>query len=182
MMSKELGYIQFDVWKIIDGTHHVNQLDFTFDHSVVKPLSHGTMLTRDLRTMLSMIGVPEDRQPGVVDQILKVLQVSVPMLPIDVSILEQIYNVFPPVSPAARLEPDVKLATESLIEGLAKVSLEEPPESPCTICFDGLAYQLIARMPCSHRFHANCIVRWLIINHLCPLCRYPMRIKKQGQV
>ncbi|XP_004300907.1 PREDICTED: RING-H2 finger protein ATL22-like [Fragaria vesca subsp. vesca] len=178
MMSKELGYIRFHMW---NGMRYTNRLDFTFVHSVVKQPSHG-MLESELRTILWRFGVPEANQPRVIDEILQAVQVSLPMLPIDVNIyLEPVLRL----PPAARLEPNVKSATESSIESLEKVrldSLEESPESLCTICSDGLADQLIARMPCSHCFHEHCIVRWLKISHLCPLCRYPMPISKEGLV
>ncbi|KAL2348678.1 hypothetical protein Fmac_002678 [Flemingia macrophylla] len=33
-------------------------------------------------------------------------------------------------------------------------------------------------MPCHHAFHHQCIVSWLRVNHVCPLCRYPLPILK----
>ncbi|KAL2344042.1 hypothetical protein Fmac_005327 [Flemingia macrophylla] len=46
----------------------------------------------------------------------------------------------------------------------------------CNICmekFEDDQDQLLS-MPCTHVFHAHCIVKWLQISHTCPLCRYPM--------
>ncbi len=43
----------------------------------------------------------------------------------------------------------------------------------CTICMtDGTNDQL----PCGHRFHKNCLARWLIKNSTCPTCRDPINI------
>jgi hypothetical protein len=32
----------------------------------------------------------------------------------------------------------------------------------------------LTRLPCLHHFHRRCIVRWLEISHMCPMCRHPM--------
>nr|CAD1829815.1 unnamed protein product [Ananas comosus var. bracteatus] len=53
-----------------------------------------------------------------------------------------------------------------------------PPPPPleegavCAICLEELhASSLVARLPCSHFFHHNCVGRWLRAHSLCPLCR-----------
>ncbi|EXC26030.1 E3 ubiquitin-protein ligase RING1 [Morus notabilis] len=51
----------------------------------------------------------------------------------------------------------------------------------CTICLEELSLdwndnQTVLRMPCSHLYHRDCIVQWLEISHLCPLCRYAVPI------
>lgn len=49
----------------------------------------------------------------------------------------------------------------------------------CTICLDELGAgprtRRIKTMPCRHEFHAHCIDRWLIVNGLCPVCRFDIR-------
>ncbi|OAY75114.1 probable E3 ubiquitin-protein ligase ATL44 [Ananas comosus] len=48
----------------------------------------------------------------------------------------------------------------------------EEEEETCPICLAEIPAQSpITRMPCSHFFHEECIVRWLRINRICPLCR-----------
>ena len=53
-------------------------------------------------------------------------------------------------------------------------STEREKES-CTICLDDFEPGSDAlRMPCTHIFHAACIVRWLKESHYCPVCRFKM--------
>ncbi|KAL6213042.1 hypothetical protein ACLB2K_012490 [Fragaria x ananassa] len=81
-------------------------------------------------------------------------------------------------------------ATRSFIHGLKKLrldSLEEAVirETPCcAICLQDFAQsveELITGLPCKHYFHVNCIVLCLEINHICPLCRYPMPTLEAGE-
>ena len=30
-------------------------------------------------------------------------------------------------------------------------------------------------MPCAHGFHEGCIIKWLGISRLCPLCRFKLQ-------
>jgi len=36
-------------------------------------------------------------------------------------------------------------------------------------------------MPCSHYFHEQCIFSWLQLNHVCPLCRFPLPTEKKRE-
>ncbi|XP_062017955.1 uncharacterized protein LOC133734338 [Rosa rugosa] len=82
-------------------------------------------------------------------------------------------------------------ATRSSIEGLQRVrpdSLEEATikqNLSCSICMNEFAQggvdQLITHLPCSHRYHVDCIIRWLETSHVCPLCRYPLPSVEDGE-
>lgn len=67
-------------------------------------------------------------------------------------------------------------ATKSSIEGLKKVKIDlSCTIKECSVCLEEFRIELeVMRMPCSHLFHKDCIVRWLETSHLCPLCRFPM--------
>ncbi|KAK3175640.1 hypothetical protein Dsin_033110 [Dipteronia sinensis] len=54
-----------------------------------------------------------------------------------------------------------------------RVSESERQMMNCNICLEELwleSYGMV--MPCSHVFHAECIMKWLKVSHFCPLCRY----------
>ncbi|KAL6976484.1 RING-type E3 ubiquitin transferase [Sarracenia purpurea var. burkii] len=45
----------------------------------------------------------------------------------------------------------------------------------CSICLEEMAIgSRVARLPCSHLYHGNCVLRWLKSSNVCPLCRYAL--------
>uniref|UniRef100_A0A7N2R7R7 RING-type E3 ubiquitin transferase n=1 Tax=Quercus lobata TaxID=97700 RepID=A0A7N2R7R7_QUELO len=69
-------------------------------------------------------------------------------------------------------------ATKSSIEALEKVTLQQDEldsVATCVICTQEFEAGLeVTRMPCSHVYHEECIVKWLKRSNVCPLCRYSM--------
>lgn len=67
----------------------------------------------------------------------------------------------------------VPTATSS-IDKLEKVKMKL--DNQCSICLEEFESKLeeVTRMPCSHVYHAHCIVKWLEYNRLYPLCRFEM--------
>lgn len=52
---------------------------------------------------------------------------------------------------------------------------EDTRRGTCEICMDDFEVGLDAsRLPCLHVFHGACIVKWLMINPNCPVCRYSL--------
>ncbi|KAK3118362.1 hypothetical protein QOZ80_9BG0697920 [Eleusine coracana subsp. coracana] len=45
----------------------------------------------------------------------------------------------------------------------------------CAVCHEGYeAGDRVRTMPCAHGFHEGCIVGWLFVSRLCPLCRFKL--------
>ncbi|XP_016470450.2 E3 ubiquitin-protein ligase MPSR1 [Nicotiana tabacum] len=67
-------------------------------------------------------------------------------------------------------------ASKASIEALLNVEICENGE--CVICLEewgvGGGDVVVKEMPCKHRFHGNCIEKWLKIHGSCPVCRYKM--------
>eukprot|EP01017_Pseudomicrothorax_dubius_P051192 TRINITY_DN9810_c0_g1_i2.p1 TRINITY_DN9810_c0_g1~~TRINITY_DN9810_c0_g1_i2.p1 ORF type:complete len:169 (+),score=18.17 TRINITY_DN9810_c0_g1_i2:64-570(+) len=72
--------------------------------------------------------------------------------------------------------------TEFLLRRLRETTFEPPANSEnasdeCTICL--LPFnrgEKIVTLPCagSHFFHTECIKKWVVISHTCPICRGPI--------
>uniref|UniRef100_A0A0D9VUL4 RING-type domain-containing protein n=1 Tax=Leersia perrieri TaxID=77586 RepID=A0A0D9VUL4_9ORYZ len=68
-------------------------------------------------------------------------------------------------------------ASEEAIEALKDVD-DQPPAAECAICLhhqgDAAGAAGWKEMPCEHRFHGGCLVRWLRVHGTCPMCRHRM--------
>ncbi|XP_040369268.1 E3 ubiquitin-protein ligase RDUF2-like [Rosa chinensis] len=127
---------------------------------------------------LSSMGVPQHEHPAIVHKLFRFVEAAVsPDLPIIVGVSDTTIfrnsNFIP--------------ASKSSIDGLQQVRLDSriTTHTPtCAICLEDFAAllvdhrqqqeALITRLPCRHHYHLHCIVQCLEINHLCPMCRYPM--------
>ncbi|KAE8699027.1 E3 ubiquitin-protein ligase [Hibiscus syriacus] len=72
--------------------------------------------------------------------------------------------------------------TETSSGYLANERILLPEDAECCICLcsydDG---ENLHALPCSHHFHSTCIVKWLKMNAICPLCKYNI-LKETEQV
>lgn len=74
-------------------------------------------------------------------------------------------------------EEGVRPASEESKMGLEVVKIEKGmvglAGEVCAVCLDEFCVESEARkMPCSHTYHQNCIVKWLEKSNMCPMCRY----------
>ncbi|OVA09820.1 zinc finger protein [Macleaya cordata] len=73
-------------------------------------------------------------------------------------------------------------ASKTSIDAMPKVEItEENGDLECAICLEGWEIGGEAReMPCKHRYHSNCIEKWLGIHGSCPVCRFKMPVDEEG--
>lgn len=71
-------------------------------------------------------------------------------------------------------------ASKESIEALPSVEIGEGNEdSECVVCLEEFGVGGVAKeMPCKHRFHGNCIEKWLGMHGSCPVCRYEMPVEE----
>ncbi|PON93654.1 43kDa postsynaptic protein [Trema orientale] len=66
-------------------------------------------------------------------------------------------------------------ASKSSIEGLERVRIDDQVVVSCSVCLDDVLVSSEAtKLPCSHLFHGQCIVKWLHSSKFCPLCRFEL--------
>ncbi|CAN6467540.1 unnamed protein product [Victoria cruziana] len=70
-------------------------------------------------------------------------------------------------------------AAGSVVRSLPRVIISEAHEEHgivvCAVCKDNLVIGAEAtQLPCSHLYHASCILPWLSARNSCPICRYEL--------
>ncbi|WVZ66768.1 hypothetical protein U9M48_015949 [Paspalum notatum var. saurae] len=73
-------------------------------------------------------------------------------------------------------------ASKAAIAALKEVKAGEVegggPLGDCAICLDGVE-DAGKEMPCGHRFHGECLERWLGVHGNCPVCRHELPAAKE---
>lgn len=71
-------------------------------------------------------------------------------------------------------------ASKDSIDAMPRVRVTEVG-TDCAICLDGFEVGEEAReMPCKHRYHSECIEKWLGVHGTCPVCRFAMPVGKKN--
>lgn len=70
-------------------------------------------------------------------------------------------------------------ASKASIEAMPRVEIREgdDEDGECVICLEEWRVGDMSReMPCKHRFHGECVKKWLGIHGSCPICRFKMPV------
>lgn len=112
-------------------------------------------------------------------QFIRVVSDSVGSLPADTNSV-YLYNLVLEVAETV-LPPEILWVYSFMTEKPStstrkeKVKLEVEDPSDCAICLQvlraGSSTEAAAMLPCSHVFHPDCVLRWLLRRNNCPLCR-----------
>ncbi|KAJ1423648.1 Zinc finger, RING-type [Sesbania bispinosa] len=63
-------------------------------------------------------------------------------------------------------------ASKESIDAMLSVEIGESEDGECVVCLEEFEVGgVVKEMPCKHRFHQNCIEKWLGIHGSCPVCR-----------
>lgn len=69
-------------------------------------------------------------------------------------------------------------ATKESIEAMPSVEVGEGEDLECVVCLEEFEVGGVAKeMPCKHKFHGDCIEKWLGMHGSCPVCRYEMPVE-----
>ncbi|KAK2429100.1 RING/U-box superfamily protein [Trifolium repens] len=74
-------------------------------------------------------------------------------------------------------------ASKESIEAMKKVEIGEGDDDggECVVCLDEFEVGgVVKEMHCKHRFHGDCIEKWLGLHGSCPVCRYQMPVDEKG--
>ncbi|KAL4181929.1 hypothetical protein AMTRI_Chr12g273530 [Amborella trichopoda] len=66
-----------------------------------------------------------------------------------------------------------KYIDETSVQDVQEYRRQNGEQEDCSACLCGFVANTEAwMMPCNHKFHSNCILKWLLdYNRSCPLCR-----------
>lgn len=87
---------------------------------------------------------------------------------------EQVQSLLAEVSQTDPSMPGKPPASAEAIRSLPVVNVRPGPDGAvsCPICTEEFEFNEPAkRLPCDHRFHADCVVPWLKSHCTCPMCR-----------
>ncbi|KAB1994215.1 hypothetical protein ES319_D13G084400v1 [Gossypium barbadense] len=71
-------------------------------------------------------------------------------------------------------------ASKASIEAMPSVKIGESEDGECIVCLEEWKPgEVVKEMPCKHKFHDECIQKWLVIHGSCPVCRYKMPVDEE---
>lgn len=72
-------------------------------------------------------------------------------------------------------------ASRWAVEMMPRVTIVE--KGACVICLEEwLKGDMATELPCKHKYHFECVKKWLGIHATCPLCRYEMPLEGEEEI
>ena len=60
---------------------------------------------------------------------------------------------------------------EQFVMDGAKYTKNTQNDDTCVVCLESFDTEVTVKLACKHKFHKDCIVRWVTQNTTCPLCK-----------
>ncbi|KAI9126710.1 hypothetical protein K1719_002306 [Acacia pycnantha] len=133
--------------------------------------------------ILSILNIPEENRKSMEEQILNyaknflmpIRHYSIFFMTVVVNVdIFYHYNCDPAIETFMSKNQACKLKGVQLQE-------DEGLSDNCSICLKDLRVDAV-QMPCSHFFHGNCIVNWLLKKSNCPLCRFEIASSQNRKI
>ncbi|KAI3820941.1 hypothetical protein L1987_08495 [Smallanthus sonchifolius] len=71
--------------------------------------------------------------------------------------------------------PASRMVVDNLLSVVMTVKDCESNNTVCAVCKDEIGVgEMAKQLPCTHRYHGDCIVPWLSIQNTCPVCRHEL--------
>ncbi|RPB10630.1 hypothetical protein P167DRAFT_250810 [Morchella conica CCBAS932] len=74
-------------------------------------------------------------------------------------------------------------ASREVIESLPKIKVDQAmvkDGADCAVCKEDLVVdEEVANLPCKHKYHFECVKKWLEAHDTCPICRHPVTPENQ---
>ncbi|KAG8087324.1 hypothetical protein GUJ93_ZPchr0010g7238 [Zizania palustris] len=87
----------------------------------------------------------------------------------------EVYEVFVGEGMFLKSKPPAARSAVEALPSAVVAAGDEGEGEECAVCRDGIAAgERVKRLPCSHRYHEECIVPWLYVRNSCPLCRFEL--------
>ncbi|EDQ90446.1 uncharacterized protein MONBRDRAFT_36524 [Monosiga brevicollis MX1] len=94
----------------------------------------------------------------------------------------------PPASPASSTAPaspslltPLSPALTSMLTRAPDTKSDDSGSTECVICIDDLGPHCL-ELPCTHRFHKDCILTWLTDHYTCPLCKFHLLLNRPASL
>ncbi|KAH7550344.1 hypothetical protein JRO89_XS13G0174700 [Xanthoceras sorbifolium] len=188
--NRDMSVLQFQIFHLLRlNIQMENGRFYSYDHprltritTPVKEIETSVLLlgnsyeiaARDMSRTLSSLEIPENCHAEIIERISQIGGITTKNVCNDQVVADHENEAIMQMQTVETVS-----ASRSCIKALEKVRLGEMEEVKqrfrCSICLKEYQVGLeVTRLPCSHVYHPDCIVKWLETSPMCPLCRQPV--------